>query len=544
VVAVVTAAPSRADGGTAAPPPPERVLRGLARGGLVNLAGAGFTGVAGFGVTALVAHGLQREYAGAFFAATALTVLAGGVAKLGTPTGLVYWPARLRATGSPHLLGRYLRAGLVPVAVLSALMAAAIWFAAPQLMRLADPDGAQVHAASLRVLALFLPAMALSDALLAAARGYRALRPTVLLDRIMRPALQLAALAAVVYAGPAGGSPHLAFALAWAAPYAPTALLAARDLRRVHRAALAAPGSAPHTATDDGAATDDAAAEDGGADAGRVGRQFWLFTGPRAVAGVAQLALQRLDVLLVASIAGLPAAALYTVAGRFVIFGQFVNQAISQVIQPRLAERLCVDDRAGASALYQQATAWLVLATWPMYLLVIAAAPGYLSLFGPQYRGGVAVVVVLAAAMLVATGCGAVDSVLAMGGRTTWNLCNVLLALAVMVGVDALLIPRSGAFGAAVGLAAAVIANNVVPLAQVAFVLRLHPFGRATQVAALLSAGSFGVPVAVSRTLPGTAPTVTAMAFALVVFCTGALLLRRVLGLTSLTATNPGEERA
>jgi O-antigen/teichoic acid export membrane protein len=508
-----------------------------------------------------VAHGLQREYAGAFFAATALTVLAGGVAKLGTPTGLVYWPARLRATGSPHLLGRYLRAGLVPVAVLSALMAAAIWFAAPRLMRLADPDGAQVHAASLRVLALFLPAMALSDALLAAARGYRALRPTVLLDRIMRPALQLAALAAVVYAGPAGGSPHLAFALAWAAPYAPTALLAARDLRRVHRAALAAPRSVPDTVTDDAAATDedaaaataaedaaatdeDAAATDGGADAGRVGRQFWLFTGPRAVAGVAQLALQRLDVLLVASIAGLPAAALYTVAGRFVIFGQFVNQAISQVIQPRLAERLCVDDRAGASALYQQATAWLVLATWPMYLLVIAAAPGYLSLFGPQYRGGVAVVVVLAAAMLVATGCGAVDSVLAMGGRTTWNLCNVLLALAVMVGVDALLIPRSGAFGAAVGLAAAVIANNVVPLAQVAFVLRLHPFGRATRVAALLSAGSFGVPVAVSRTLPGTAPTVTAVAFALVVFCTGALLLRRMLGLTSLTATNPGEERA
>ena len=61
---------------------------------------------------------------------------------------------------------------------------------------------------------------------------------------------------------------------------------------------------------------------------------------------------------------------------------------------------------------------------------------------------------VLAAAMLVATGCGMVDMVLTMAGRTSWNLGNVLLALGVNVGLDLLLIPEHGVLGAAIGLAA------------------------------------------------------------------------------------------
>ena len=95
---------------------------------------------------------------------------------------------------------------------------------------------------------------------------------------------------------------------------------------------------------------------------------FWRFTWPRAFASVAQLALQRVDVLLLTSIAGLRAAAIYAVAGRFVLLGQFANQGISQAVQPRLAELLATNDRTGANMVYQTATTWLVLCAWPLYL--------------------------------------------------------------------------------------------------------------------------------------------------------------------------------
>src|SRR5699024_2544277 len=38
---------------------------------------------------------------------------------------------------------------------------------------------------------------------------------------------------------------------------------------------------------------------------------FWRFSAPRALAGVAQVAMQRLDIILVGALAGLQAAAIY-----------------------------------------------------------------------------------------------------------------------------------------------------------------------------------------------------------------------------------------
>jgi O-antigen/teichoic acid export membrane protein len=487
----------------------KKAVERTARGGLANMAGSALAGGTGVAVTWIVARSLGAEQAGAFFAATAAFVLAGGLAKLGTQTGLVYWPARLRATDRAHLLGACLRAGLTPVLVFSALLATAMWLAAPEIARATAHDTPHVvgaHTAGIRVLAVFLPLQALTDALLTATRGYRAMRPTVLFDRVLRSGLQLLLVvgAGVAALWTAGSLP--VFALAWAAPYVPVTVLAAYALRKIYRA------SKPPGVTTD-------RAERRG-----LRREFWRFTGPRALASVAQLALQRVDVLLVAALGGLVPAAIYAVAGRFVVLIQFANQGISQSVQPRLAEALTVGDRRTANALYQTATGWLVLVTWPINLLVILFAPVYLRLFGDGYPAGAPVVVVLAVAMLVATGCGMVDMVLAMAGRTSWNLVNVLIALGVTVGLDVLLIPRFGALGAAVGLACAVVVNNLLPLVQVHRGVGLHPFGPGTRAAAALSVTCFGV-------LPHLAGTTAGLALGVPAFVAGAWLLRDRLAL-------------
>ena len=456
-----------------------RELAGVARGGLVNLIGAAVAGLAGFGVTWLVARTLGPDQAGGFFTATAAFVLVGTVAKLGTPTGLVYFIARLRAA---HACGSALRRclwiALGPVTVAALLAGSGLWFGAPALAALTPGGAGPGYVTQIRVLAVFLPAAVLCDVLLAASRGWQVMRPTVLLDRLLRPGTQLVSLgllAAAAVATPA------TYALAWVAPYLPTLLLAGYAVLRL-------------LPKGDGSTTDLTASV------------FWRFTGPRAVASIAQLALQRFDVLLLAGLAGLRAAAIYAVAGRFVVLGQLANQAIALAVQPRLAELLGAGRHAAAKELYQAATGWLVLVAWPLFLGTAVFSSVYLGLFGPGYRGATAVVVVLALAMLVATGCGMVDTVLAMAGRTSWNLANVALALGVNVAADLLLIPRLGALGAAIGLAAAIVTNNVVPLVQIATVLRLHPFGRSTLTAAVLATACFGVLPLTVGAVAGTRP--------------------------------------
>ncbi|MET3427162.1 O-antigen/teichoic acid export membrane protein [Actinoplanes tereljensis] len=452
---------------------PGAQTKSVARGGLANMAGSALAGGTGVAVTWIVARSLGAEQAGAFFAATAAFVLGGGLAKLGTQTGLVYWPARLRATGRAHLLGACLRTGLLPVAAVSVVLAAVMWLAAPAIARTTAHEAASLvgaHTAALRVLAVFLPLQAFTDALLTATRGYRAMRPTVMLDRILRSTLQL-----LLVAGAGIVALSLPwFAFAWAGPYLVVTVLAAYSLKKVYAAGRPA-GATTHR--------DERRA---------LRRDFWKFTGPRALASVAQLALQRVDVLLVAALGGLAPAAVYAVAGRFVVLVQFANQGISQSVQPRLAEALATGERHAANHLYQTATGWLVLVTWPICLLVAHLAGHYLRFFGDGYTAGRNVVVVLACAMLVATGCGMVDMVLAMAGRTSWNLANVLIALTVTIGLDLLLIPRFGALGAAAGLACAMVANNLLPLVQVGRAVGLHPFGRGTRTAMVLSLACFG----------------------------------------------------
>ena len=241
------------------------------------------------------------------------------------------------------------------------------------------------------------------------------------------------------------------------------------------------------------------------------------------------MALQRVDVLLVAALAGLAPAAMYAVAGRFVILGQFVNQGVTQSVQPRLAERLAVRDTAGANLLYRQATAWVVTACWPLYLLMFTYAPQYLDLFGGHYEDGVPIVRLLAATMLVATATGCVDVVLAMAGRTWWNLANVGLALLTMLVLDAVLVPRHGAAGAAVGLCAAVLVNNLVPLVQVVHGLGLHPFGRATLLAGGLATSCFAVPQLAVLPVHGLIVQFAATGAGAVAYCCAVVRLRHVL---------------
>jgi O-antigen/teichoic acid export membrane protein len=233
-------------------------------------------------------------------------------------------------------------------------------------------------------------------------------------------------------------------------------------------------------------------------------RGFWQFTTPRGIASLAKITLQRIDIVLVAIIMGPGAAAVYTAATRFLVVGQLGNMAISMAAQPRFTELFALGDRRSANVVYQVTTAWLVLLTWPLYLLAIVYGPEVLSVFGHSYRAGADVMLILGLTMLLATACGQVDMVLITTGRSSWSLINGLLAVGVNVSLDLVLIPRYGITGAAIGWAVAIVLTNLMPMAQLASSIHLQPFGRGTVLAAALSAVAFcAVPLAVRGAVGG-----------------------------------------
>lgn len=492
-------------------------LAQVARGGTLNIAGAAVAAAATVGITVLITRHFSKLAAGAFFTATSAFLIVEAIASLGANVGLVYFIARLRSLGEERRIPAIIRAALIPVVVASLVATAALLLLAGPLAHVLLTGHLGKGAVSpasvaqaLRALGIALPFAALLDLYLGASRGYRDMRPTVVVDKLSRSMAQLLGIAIATTAGSTA-----LLAPLWALPYIPAAAVAWLWLRRVRRRAIprraALPDLPPELAALLALATPAPAA------AGRTGgrriaqrqlananpRGFWRFNTPRAVANLASITLQRLDIVLVAIMRGPAEAAVYTAATRFLVAGQMGNMAISMAAQPRFTELFSTGDRGNANVLYRVTTAWLILLTWPLYLLVIVYGPQVLAIFGRSYRAGAAVMVILALSMIFSTACGQVNMVLITTGRSSWSMVNGLLAVGINIGVDVALIPRYGITGAAIGWAAAIVVSNAMPLAQLAKVLKLHPFGPTTYVAGALCAFCFGaIPFAI-RTIAG-----------------------------------------
>lgn len=438
-------------------------LEAVGRGSRLGLLGAVFSAVANLALVLVVTRSFGRHDAGLFFSATAAFLVLEMLSRLGTDVASVYFIARLRALGEPHLIAAHLRVALRPVIAVSLCCAAAVAGSAVWLGR--DLLGG-ASALDLRVLAACLPFAVLYDLCLAATRGFGTVKAATLLEKLLRPGLQLALLCLVALVGTSGE-----LAIAWVLPYVvflPPAVIVLRRLIRREDVAQAP-------------------AHD------KLATQFWSFAAPRSVTGLAQALLQRLDVVLVAAILGASSAAVYAAATRFLVLGQLGNQAISAPVEPRLSGLLARRDVPGAKDVYRLSTAWLICVNWPLFLMTAVYAPTIMRAFGKGYGYGWPVAMILCLCMLAATGVGLVDVVLIMAGRTSWNLFNTLAALAVNVTVDVILLPHIGLVGAAIGWGAAILLTNLVPLAQIRHLLRLDPFGRSVLTAAAVTVAAFAV---------------------------------------------------
>ena len=519
-------------------------LSRIASGSTLNLVGAAISAAATLGVTVLVTREFSRTVAGAFFTATSLFLIIEILANLGAYNGVIYFIARLR---SPGQISAMIRVAVVPVIIVSAAAGCALFVFAEPLARALlgghiEPGANPASVArALRVLALIVPFASLLDTYTGASRGFNEMRPTVIVDRIGRSGIQLLGVAAAALMGATA-----LLAPLWALPYIPACALAWLWFRRISRRHLRKmPESLPAgllIPVNNVAAREAARHPPAGASAAG----FWRFTAPRAMASTAQIVLQRLDIVLVAIIRGPADAAVYTAATRFLVVGQLGNVAISMAAQPQLAHLFAIHDRRSANTVYQATTAWLIILTWPLYLLAVVYGPAVLAVFGHSYSAGASVMVILGLTMLLTTACGQVDVVLVTAGRSSWSLCNWLLAVAIDVSIDLALIPKHGIIGAAIGWAVALGVTNLVMLVEVGAIVRVSPFGRGCLAACVIAAVSFGaIPYGV-RVLVGRGPVESGLAVlaGCVLFVVGLWRFRQTLKLMAMPGLSALARRA
>ncbi len=457
----------------------ERQLDRVARGGALGLIGAIVAGAAGFGMVVAVARGYAPSEAGLFFTATAVFLVLEAVATLGTESGFARFLMRYEAQGRSLSVRRAVEAGCLPALGMALLLAG---LGGAFARDVADVLGLGATGSDLLiVLFMALPFAVCADLALSVLRAFSRIRSTVVVDRILRTSLQLVAAMVVVALD---GSLQLLM-LCWAAAYVVSAVvavpLAFRFLARRHSVRAVPPPTAdPNEHPNEHP----------------VAHEFWAFTAYRGVARVAQIAIQKADIVIVAAVISPEAAALYTVATRFVTVGQVVTQALQQVMQPRFTAILLRKDRALLHDVHRTVTAWNILTVWPVYAAVAAAPAAYLAIFGSGYTAQDTwqIVTVMGVAMLFAVATGPIDTLLLMSGRSRISLANAVSALAVDIALCLVLLPVMGVVGAAIAWACAVGLRCSLAVLQVRADLGVPFGGREPALAAAIAIGCFGVP--------------------------------------------------
>lgn len=522
-------------GRSAAPVSAEAAV--VARGSLLNLATMVCGAVLTFGLTVLVSRWLQPAGAGALFELIALFTIASNTCEFGADTGLLRWISRARAVGGLGQVRRLVVIALLPVAILGTAAAAAIWVAAPALagafLHGLPPGGGVVD---IRIIAPLVPLGALSACLIDGARGFGRMWPYLAIEGLGKPAARVALVLGALVAGLGLHGAVVGWAIPVAGGLVASALIFASILRSEVPVRVA-PRAGPRRRGARGRAflrpRRRAAPRHGtpvplhragrhrrppGQAEGRrqsLGAEFWRFTAPRAFQGTFQVVILWVDILLVGAIVSRYAAGVYAAVSKLALVGTFVLEGNRLAIGPQLSALMARRQYDRAADLFQTATRWLILASWPLYIAFAIFPVVVLGIFGSRYTAGAPALAVLSLAMLVNLGTGNVTVVLLMGGRSSWSAINAGAALIVNIGLNLLLLPHIGILGAAIAWGASIIVDNVAAMVELRWVLGLAPFGPGYGLVAAVTAGCFGATGIAARALLG--ETLPALAVALAV---------------------------
>jgi O-antigen/teichoic acid export membrane protein len=449
-------------------------LATLARGGMLTMVGSIASSLLGFALVVVITRGLGAARGGALFEAIALFMILSNSFELGADTALVRMVARFRALGRIQDVRPTIRVALSPVVSIGIVSAVVLVVLAPAIARVFIRDHVEAGILYIRLFAPFLPLASATTVALGATRGLGTMLPYVAIQNVgvplARPVLVLLVLAAGMGTG--------AVALAWAAPLAAGFVAAIAALVVHHRKAVEKDRPPP---TDPPRSIGDVAGE------------FWRFAAPRGLAGMLQITVIWLNILLVGALATTREAGIFAAASRFTGVGTFALQAVGIAIAPQISALLARDESRRAETVFQTATWWLMALSWPIYAVMAVFAPFLMQVFGPEFVAGQTVLLVLSLAMLALVGTGNNKVVLLMAGGSGWNLAITSVALAVNIVLSLILIPAFGMNGAAVAFGATIVMDNALTTLVVRYRLKLQPFGSGYWVVALAAALCYGV---------------------------------------------------
>lgn len=301
----------------------------------------------------------------------------------------------------------------------------------------------------LKVLALSTPFIAATSLLMAITQAVKRMEFRPLVQQISVPALKILFAVIAIYAL---GRSSLSIAYAILISAIGGTVLSIIAVRRVYRSRGSFNTSIP------------------------IGREMFHFTWPFLFTGLINRTNVQTETLVLGGLSTSDQVGIYTVGLKATVFITVFLDALNMIFAPIISELYTKGGKSELSRQFKVVTRWAFTLSLPIALVMFFLAPEIMGIFGPEFVVGASVLRMLAISQLIYVATGPVALMLSMTDYPRLNLINAILTVCVSLVFDYALIPRYGAYGAAIGGAFSIALINALRLIEVYFLMRVQPY--------------------------------------------------------------------
>jgi O-antigen/teichoic acid export membrane protein len=182
------------------------------------------------------------------------------------------------------------------------------------------------------------------------------------------------------------------------------------------------------------------------------------------------------QVMLLGSLSTITSAGIFTIVDRVNLIGIVTYRSVQTSIRPIVAELQSRDEWQEVGRLYQTSTRWGLMVSIPMTLIMVLFPKEILLLFGASFLDGSTALVILALSEFIKVLSGMSGTIIDMSGLNRLKMVNTIIQVVMAVGLNLILIPRWGLLGAAAAVFISLSTINILRMIQVYVIYRLLPF--------------------------------------------------------------------
>ena len=217
------------------------------------------------------------------------------------------------------------------------------------------------------------------------------------------------------------------------------------------------------------------------------------FCWPLTVADLFRVVAPRSDVMILGYWVASQEVGIYGAAFQTAAVLALVAGAFEALFAPIIGRLLARQDLTALGKMYCAVSRWTLIFSAPMFSVMLLFAGEILGLFGTDFKAGATCIAILVIGQLVHNAGGGAHTILLMSGRSRTVMWNTVTLGVILVGLNAVLIPRFGMVGAAAATSGSLVIMTVTRVVEVWGLHGIHPLAWGLVkpgLAALLAAGA------------------------------------------------------